>query len=148
MDKKDIYEHLAQIYLDSSVKKHPKAHAFAPVIFRNLFVVSAVCIVTLIGTLIFTVSRRKSPYNSEVAMILAPDVLKIHFDFNPAKKEIYALNLNKLDLTGVEPTAHVLSVTDRDRPDAVTPGLTPEDLAKNAPEFRHGMVRVPRIMEE
>ena len=60
----------------------------------------------------------------------------------------YVDTLNKLDLKGVEPTAHVLSVTDRDRPDQVTPGLTPEDLAKNAPEFRHGMVRVPRIMEE
>jgi len=60
----------------------------------------------------------------------------------------YVDTLNKLDLKGVEPTAHVLTVTDRDRPDIVTPGLTPEDIAKNAPEFRHGMVRVPRIMEE
>jgi len=60
----------------------------------------------------------------------------------------YVDTLNKLDLKGVEPTAHVLTVTDRDRPDTVTPGLTPEDIAKNAPEFRHGMVRVPRIMEE
>ena len=60
----------------------------------------------------------------------------------------YVETLNKLDLKGVEPTAHVLTVTDRDRPDAITPGLTPDDLAANAPEFRHGMVRVPRIMED
>jgi len=61
---------------------------------------------------------------------------------------VYVDTLKKLDLTGVEPTAHVLSVTDRDRPDAITPGLDPDDIAKNAPEFRHGMVRVPRIMED
>ncbi len=60
----------------------------------------------------------------------------------------YVEKLNALSLEGVEPTAHALPVTDRDRPDGNAPGLTPDDVAAMAPEFRHGSVRVPRIMEE
>jgi aspartyl-tRNA(Asn)/glutamyl-tRNA(Gln) amidotransferase subunit C len=60
----------------------------------------------------------------------------------------YVEKLNELDLKDVEPTTHVLPLTDRKRDDRVEPGLTPDDLAANAPEFRLGMVRVPRIMED
>ena len=60
----------------------------------------------------------------------------------------YVEKLNELDLKGVEPTTHVLPLTDRIRGDKTAPGLAPEDIAKSAPDFRLGMVRVPRIMED
>lgn len=60
----------------------------------------------------------------------------------------YVESLEKMDLAGVEPTAQVSSVTDRMRPDAVTPGVTNDDVAAMAPEFKAGSVRVPRILEE
>lgn len=60
----------------------------------------------------------------------------------------YVEKLNELDLKGAEPTTHVLPLTDREREDKVAPGMTPEDLEKSAPDSRHGMVRVPKIMED
>ena len=56
--------------------------------------------------------------------------------------------LGKLDLNDVEPTAQVSAATDRTRPDVVTPGVSNDDLAAIAPEFKAGSVRVPRILEE
>ncbi len=100
MDKKDIYEHLAKIYLDASVKKHapaaPKQH---PAVLRNLFILSIACVIVLSTALAASHARRISPFPAEVALVLSPDPLKINFDFNPAKKEIYTLDLNNLDLT-------------------------------------------------
>ena len=60
----------------------------------------------------------------------------------------YVEKLNELKLEGVEPTAHVLPVTDRTREDVVAPGLSAEDVEAFAPEARAGSVRVPRILEE
>ncbi len=42
--------------------------------------------------------------------------------------------LQRLDLAGVEPTAHPLSMTDRTRPDVVVPGLSRELALLNAPD--------------
>ena len=96
MDKKDIYEHLAKIYLDASSKKKNKNKAY-PQLFRNLFFISLVFVFGL-SAVLFTNSRNKEPVNSQIALVLALDPLKINFDFDPAKKEIYALNLNRLNM--------------------------------------------------
>jgi len=97
MDKKDIYEHLAKIYLDASSKKKKKAKSHSKV-FKSSLITSIIFVVALSVTLIFNLQRNKS-YNSEIALVLLPDVVKINFHFDPARKEIYTLNLNKLDLT-------------------------------------------------
>ena len=55
--------------------------------------------------------------------------------------------LNKMDLTGVEPTTSVQEDVDRFREDRIAPGLAPADLEAIAPEFRAGSVRVPKILE-
>jgi aspartyl-tRNA(Asn)/glutamyl-tRNA(Gln) amidotransferase subunit C len=41
--------------------------------------------------------------------------------------------LQRLDLEGVQPTAHPLSMTNRTRPDVVVPGLSREMALSNAP---------------
>lgn len=96
MDKKDIYEHLAKIYLDASSKKKKKNKAY-PQIFKNLFFISLLMVVGLSAALLAN-PRSKEPANAQVALILAPEALKINFNFDPAKKEIYTLNLNRLNL--------------------------------------------------
>ncbi|MBI4972980.1 MAG: hypothetical protein HZC16_04085 [Candidatus Omnitrophica bacterium] len=96
MDKKDIYEHLANIYLDASLKKKNKAKEHQAV--KGLFFLSLAVIFGLSGILI-TVLRKKEPLNTEVALVLLPEAAKINFHFNPAKKETYTINLNKLDLS-------------------------------------------------
>ncbi|WP_425058042.1 Aspartyl/glutamyl-tRNA(Asn/Gln) amidotransferase subunit C [Sporomusa carbonis] len=59
----------------------------------------------------------------------------------------YAEVLNKLDTTGVEPTAHVLPLKNVMRPDAVKPSLSRELALANAPEAEDGYFKVPKIME-
>lgn len=96
MDKKDIYEHLANIYLDASSEKKKKIKV-SPHAFKNLFYASVLVIAGLGGALFFSFNRY-NPYSSEVSLVLSSDALKINFNFDPAKKEIYALDLNGLDL--------------------------------------------------
>ena len=53
--------------------------------------------------------------------------------------------LQRLDLEGVEPTAHPLAMTDRMRADVVVPGLSRAEVLKNAPETDGTAFIVPAI---
>jgi aspartyl-tRNA(Asn)/glutamyl-tRNA(Gln) amidotransferase subunit C len=53
--------------------------------------------------------------------------------------------LRRLDLEGVEPTAHPLAMTNRTRADVVRPGLSREDALRNAPETDGTAFVVPAI---
>lgn len=97
MDKKDIYEHLASIYLDASSSKKRKKIKVHPWAFRNLFFGSVAVIIMLGGTLLFSFYN-PNPFSSQTALVLSGGPLKINFNFDPAKKEIYSLDLGGLDL--------------------------------------------------
>jgi len=59
----------------------------------------------------------------------------------------YAARLQNLDTAGIPPTSSVLqspSVLRRDEPH---PGLTTEELLRNAPETENGQFRVPLVLE-
>lgn len=95
MDKKDIYEHLANIYLDASSKRKKKSKKHL-IVFKSVFLL---VVVAVISVPLFLFHRpQDKPINSEVALVLNSDPVKINFNFNPAKKEIYSINLNKLDM--------------------------------------------------
>lgn len=108
MVKKDIYEHLANIYLDASAKKKNKKTARRPDIFKNLFFISTAIIFVLITLLLNNFSYQDAPFfadlnakkriNSEIALLVQPTIVKINFNFDPAKEEAYNINLNGLDL--------------------------------------------------
>jgi aspartyl-tRNA(Asn)/glutamyl-tRNA(Gln) amidotransferase subunit C len=55
--------------------------------------------------------------------------------------------LSKVDVTGVEPTAHAFAVTNVWADDVARPGLTVEDALRNAPAQREHMVIVPKVVE-
>ncbi len=55
--------------------------------------------------------------------------------------------LNKVDTTGIEPTAHVLPLKNVTRTDEVRPSLPREMALANAPEQEDGYFKVPRILE-
>jgi len=97
MDKKDIYEHLAKIYLDVSSQRKKKSRP-KQVFFKKITLISSIFIFTL-GAVLFVNFPKRNTFNSELALILTPGPIKINFDFNPAKKEIYSLNLNKLNMS-------------------------------------------------
>jgi aspartyl-tRNA(Asn)/glutamyl-tRNA(Gln) amidotransferase subunit C len=55
--------------------------------------------------------------------------------------------LRKVDVTGVEPTAHAFPVVNVWADDVVRPGLTATAALRNAPAQRQNMVVVPKVVE-
>jgi hypothetical protein len=100
MDKKDIYEHLAKIYLDASTnssenKEKSKKHLL------TLKPVMLFSVIAVFGFAFFSFSRARlneSSLNSEIALVLSDSAAKINFNFNPAKKEVYVFDLNGLNI--------------------------------------------------
>lgn len=59
----------------------------------------------------------------------------------------YADILNKLDTTGIEPTANVLPLSNVLREDVAIEGVSQEVALANAPEAFEGGFKVPRVIE-
>ncbi|MCM3749068.1 Asp-tRNA(Asn)/Glu-tRNA(Gln) amidotransferase subunit GatC [Paenibacillus pasadenensis] len=59
----------------------------------------------------------------------------------------YAEKLGELDTEGVEPTSHVLPVTNVMREDAVKESLSNETALQNAPDDEDGQFKVPAVLE-
>ncbi|MEK5059241.1 Asp-tRNA(Asn)/Glu-tRNA(Gln) amidotransferase subunit GatC [Paenibacillus shunpengii] len=59
----------------------------------------------------------------------------------------YAEKLNELDTEGVEPTTHVLHVSNVMREDEVRESLPIEKVMLNAPDEEDGQIRVPAVLE-
>ncbi len=97
MDKKDIYEHLAQIYLDASKKGTRRSKPVRIIkypVASSIIVALSVFLITVLALRF----HRKPFHNSEIALVLNNEVVKINYNFDPAKKEVYAIELNKLNL--------------------------------------------------
>ena len=54
--------------------------------------------------------------------------------------------IQRLDLEGVEPTAHPLDVVNVTRADEIRPGLSREAALKNAPQQEAGAFVIPQIV--
>ncbi|WP_211749948.1 Asp-tRNA(Asn)/Glu-tRNA(Gln) amidotransferase subunit GatC [Paenibacillus sp. Marseille-Q4541] len=59
----------------------------------------------------------------------------------------YAEKLNELDTEGIEPTTHVLHVSNVMREDEVRDSLPIEKVMLNAPDEEDGQIKVPAILE-
>ena len=55
--------------------------------------------------------------------------------------------LNRLDVSQVEPTAHAVPRVNVTRPDERRPSLTHEDAMRNAPAQANGLFVVPKIVD-
>jgi aspartyl-tRNA(Asn)/glutamyl-tRNA(Gln) amidotransferase subunit C len=55
--------------------------------------------------------------------------------------------LREVDVTGVEPTAHAFPVYNVWADDVAEPGLSVEDVLRNAPAQRDNMIVVPKVVE-
>jgi aspartyl-tRNA(Asn)/glutamyl-tRNA(Gln) amidotransferase subunit C len=60
----------------------------------------------------------------------------------------YVEKLNELDTTSVEPTSHVLPMSNVLRDDEVQSSLERDLALQNAPQESHFFFKVPRIIEE
>jgi hypothetical protein len=109
MEKKDIYEHLAKIYLDASTKK--KKNSKKNQNLKNAVLFSVIFIFGTSLALFFS-SKKEKTFNSELSLVLLHDTAKINFHFDPARKEIFSLDLKQLDLTRFKSLALSLKEAD------------------------------------
>ena len=58
----------------------------------------------------------------------------------------YFSELDKVDTEGIEPTYHVLPVSNVFREDTPAPSLTQEEALSNAPKKQDGFIKAPRMM--
>ncbi len=59
----------------------------------------------------------------------------------------YVDQLNRLDTSGIVPTAHAVPMANAFRPDTVRPSFAPEQALANAPQPDPAGFRVPRVIE-
>lgn len=59
----------------------------------------------------------------------------------------YVEKLNEADTKGVEPTSHVMSISNVFREDEARPSLPVEKALENAPDSDGAFFRVPKIIE-
>jgi hypothetical protein len=96
MEKKDIYEHLAKIYLDNTpAYKNQKSKADD----YKIYVFVAIAVVIVVSSL-FLIPFSRNPSNSQSTLVLAPDPVKINYKFDPIKKESYSFDLKRLNISG------------------------------------------------
>jgi len=98
---KEIYEHLASVYLDSSQEKKKKYYTSPKSIFKNLvkFTFAGVILCVIIIQMA-TKYIAKSPPASQLTLILEDSITKINYDFNQAKKEAAVFDLKDMNLFG------------------------------------------------
>ena len=59
----------------------------------------------------------------------------------------YINKLNELDTSNIEPTSHVVSLSNVFRQDKVTPSLSSKEILSNAPKKEKGFFKVKKIIE-
>ena len=85
MDKKEIYEHLAKIYLDASSKKKKRTKTHLR-LYSNLFIIGLILLIGA-GTTVVHFSYKKNELPSETALFITNEPSKINFNF--FKKEAF-----------------------------------------------------------
>lgn len=58
----------------------------------------------------------------------------------------YVAILNEVDVTNVEPTSHALKMSNVLREDVVRPGLSLDDVLRNAPDKDGAFFKVPKVI--
>ena len=84
---------------------------------------------------------------TELARLKLSDEEKARFREQLSDILDYATRLQAVDTSGISPTSSVLPARSVLRPDEPRPGLSLEDLHRNAPEMEKDQFRVPPILE-
>ncbi len=125
MEKKDIYEHLAEIYLDASAtKKKPCARGFknaAGWILAGAF---------LLGGVIFVVvfpPHLRPPVSENALLLSSNNPVKIAYNLSAGSKELSELSLNGVNLRAYK---SLVFTARSDAPAASMPAIAVEILNK------------------
>jgi len=95
MEKQDIYEHLAEIYLDASLTKKKKPRGWT---IKSIAGWAAAAVVIGLVFLTFSVPHKKPPVSENALLLSSNNPVKINYNFTPGSKELSSLFLNNLNL--------------------------------------------------
>ena len=84
---------------------------------------------------------------ASLARLKLTDAEKEQFEKQVGSIINYIDKLNELDTSSIEPTAHVLPISNVFREDQLRTSLPREKALQNAPEKGDGFYRVPKIIE-
>jgi aspartyl-tRNA(Asn)/glutamyl-tRNA(Gln) amidotransferase subunit C len=86
-------------------------------------------------------------YTAQLARIQLTEEEISSFQGQLAEILAYVEQLERLDVTGVEPTAHANPVFDVLRDDVARPGIGQDAALSNAPRKANGLFIVPKVIE-
>ncbi|NLY88765.1 MAG: Asp-tRNA(Asn)/Glu-tRNA(Gln) amidotransferase subunit GatC [Firmicutes bacterium] len=92
--------------------------------------------------------KEKAKHLAELARLEVSEEEAAEFSHQLSEVLDYAGKVREAPVEGVEPTIHLLPLTNVFRDDEVKPFLTREEALVNAPRREEGFFRVPRILEE
>jgi hypothetical protein len=100
VNKKEIYEHLANIYLDASSKSSKKRNRFStyPKKVQVALLIGIVMILG-VGSLLTYSNLPNRNHPGQIALFLYQSTAKINFNFDPAVREVFSINLKHLNLS-------------------------------------------------
>jgi len=84
---------------------------------------------------------------AQLARLALTDPEREKFSAQLASILSYVEKLKELDTSGIEPTSHVVTISNVVREDKVSPSLAQDDALMNAPDRAGHFYRVPKIIE-
>ena len=87
-------------------------------------------------------------YVAKLARIELNDAEKQKFSDQLGQILDYFDRLSKVDVDGVEPSAHAHAVYNVWREDVATPSMSIEDALMNAPKQRENQISVPKVVDD
>ncbi|MBI3994794.1 MAG: Asp-tRNA(Asn)/Glu-tRNA(Gln) amidotransferase subunit GatC [Nitrospirae bacterium] len=93
-------------------------------------------------------SKEEVEHVAKLARLAVSEDEKEAFSRQLSEILTYVGKLNELDTSKVEPTSHVLDLSNVFRDDVVRESLPPVEALANAPDHDNNHFRVPKIIEE
>ncbi|PIQ95229.1 MAG: Asp-tRNA(Asn)/Glu-tRNA(Gln) amidotransferase GatCAB subunit C [Nitrospirae bacterium CG11_big_fil_rev_8_21_14_0_20_41_14] len=93
------------------------------------------------------ISKEEIEHIAVLARLSLPEEEKELFGSQLSSILDYMEKLNELDTKGIEPTSHVLTLSNVMRDDIPRPSIPKEDVLMNAPDHTEKFFRVPKIIE-
>lgn len=87
-------------------------------------------------------------YVAKLARIELTDEEKITYSRQLGQILEYFERLSKIDVSGVEPSAHAHAIYNVMRDDVETPAMSVSDALMNAPASRENQVCVPKVVDD
>jgi aspartyl-tRNA(Asn)/glutamyl-tRNA(Gln) amidotransferase subunit C len=94
-----------------------------------------------------TLTREEVEHIAELARLSLTDEEIARYSEQLSAILEYFASLQTLDTTDIPPTSSVLAARSVLRPDEPRPGLSKDDLLRNAPEAEADQFRVPPVLE-